>query len=140
MQIEREPQFPSLNVCHLNRLRNVRYADEAQSDLLDLVELYLDRGRSSKDLHGNPYAALLGVDLLDDTGKAGERSVDDLDGLPFVETLLGSECLFSLYLTGLLKDVVHLILRKWDRLRGPGGGEEPGHALDALDLRAIALP
>ena len=106
----------SSNVCRLQGLRNVRYANQAQSDLLDLIELYLDRGRSSKDLYGNPYATFLGVDLLDDTCKTGERSVDDLDGLPFVEALLGPECLFSLYLTCFLEDVVHLVLGEGDWL------------------------
>ncbi len=54
-------------------------------DLLDLAVLQIDRGGTAEDGHRDPQARRVLVDALDLAVEAGERAVDDLDGLADVE-------------------------------------------------------
>ena len=91
------------------------------SQLLHLGEFNLNGSGPAENLHRDSYAALLHADFFNDTGETGEGTVRNLDSLSFREALFGSECLFSLEFSGLLKNVVHLILGKGKRTRCPSG-------------------
>src|SRR5947209_19358169 len=48
---------------------------------LDLFEIELDRGRAAEDRDRDLDPVLVEVELLDDAVEAGERTVEDFDGI-----------------------------------------------------------